>query len=95
MRTATSLLILALLCACTQPALRTGADHPAQVTRSINLSGFPPEYKRGYTAGCESAHDSASIRPKGTESFAQGWQGGLATAARANRAEACVAMHAA
>jgi hypothetical protein len=94
MKTSASLLILILLCGCAQPALRTGAGHPAQVTQSINLSGFPPEYKRGYTTGCESAHDSASIRPKGTESFAQGWQDGVATAARANRAEACVATHA-
>lgn len=78
MRTFTSLLITVLLCACAQPALRTGADRPAQVTQSINLSGFPPEYKRGFTAGCESAHERTSIRPKGAESFVQGWQDGLA-----------------
>ncbi|MGP1677204.1 MAG: hypothetical protein ACTS6J_08615 [Burkholderiales bacterium] len=50
---------------------------PAQVTQSIKLAGFPPEYKRGFTAGWESAYDRTSMRPKGTGSFVQGWQDGL------------------
>lgn len=47
------------------------------MTQSINLAGFPPEYKRGFTAGWESAYDRASMRPKGTGFFVQGWQDGL------------------
>jgi len=78
MRTSTSLLIVVVLCGCAQPALRAGADRPAQVTQSVNLAGFPPEYKRGFTAGCESAHDRTSNRPNGDDSFAQGWHDGLA-----------------
>jgi hypothetical protein len=76
-RNSNALLMLTLLSGCAQPALRAGADHPAQVTQSINLAGFPPEYKRGFTAGCESASDSGSVRPKGAGSFVQGWQDGL------------------
>ena len=76
MRVSSILLIFTLLSGCAQTGLRAGAEQPAQVTQSINLSGFPPEYKRGYTAGCESAHDGASKRPKGADSFVQGWQDG-------------------
>jgi len=74
------LLLSAVVAGCASPALRAGADNPAQVTNSINLSGFPPEYKRGFTAGCESAKDAAArspLRPKGDGSFVQGWQDGL------------------
>jgi len=76
MKLSLSLLIFTLLSGCAQPGLRAGAEHPAQVTQSLNLSGFPPEYQRGYTAGCESAHDRASRRPDGAGSFVQGWQDG-------------------
>jgi hypothetical protein len=76
MRISGTLLMFTLVSGCAQPGLRTGAEHPAQVTQSINLAGFSPEYKRGFTAGCESAYDSASSRPKGAGSFTQGWQDG-------------------
>ena len=75
--------VLLLLCAglagCASPTLRAGADDPARVTNSINLSGFPPEYKRGFSAGCERAKDASgrpAQRPKGDASFVQGWQDG-------------------
>jgi len=74
------LLLAVLLDGCAPQSLRVGADDPAQVTNSINLSGFPPEYKRGFTAGCEkarSAADRSAQRPKGDASFAQGWQDGV------------------
>lgn len=74
------LLIFALLPGCASQSLRPGADNPAQVTNSINLSGFPPEYKRGFGAGCESAKyagGGATPRPKGDASYVQGWQDGL------------------
>lgn len=76
MRIFCTLLILTLLSGCAQPGLRAGAEHPAQVTQSINLAGFPPEYKTGFTAGCESARDNSSSRPKGAQSFVQGWKDG-------------------
>lgn len=80
MRILVLLLLPALLAGCVSSALRAGADNPAQVTNSVNLSGFPSEYKRGFTAGCENAKDASSRatpRPKGDASFAQGWQDGF------------------
>jgi hypothetical protein len=73
-----TLLLCALLGGCA--SLRAGADDPARVTQSINLSGFPPEYKRGFSAGCEDAGNASgrsARRPKGAGSFAQGWRDGL------------------
>ena len=75
-----ALLLLAALPACAPRYLRAGADDPAQVTESINLSGFPPEYKRGFTGGCESAKNvfgRSAQRPKGDAPYVQGWQDGL------------------
>lgn len=80
MRIALSLLLCALLAGCASKSLRVGADDPAHVTSSINLSGFPPEYKRGFAAGCEHAKDASgqpTQRPKGDASFVQGWQDGV------------------
>lgn len=69
----------AVLTGCASTSLRPGADEPARVTDSINLSGFPPEYKRGFTAGCEYArHGSAGSarHPKGDAALVQGWKDG-------------------
>jgi hypothetical protein len=74
------LLLSAVLVGCASQSLRVGADDPAHVTDSINLSGFPPEYKRGFAAGCENAKDApgrTAPRPKGEASFVQGWQDGV------------------
>ena len=79
-RIAVLLLLSAVLGGCTSESLRVGADDPAHVTNSINLSGFPPEYKRGFAAGCENAKDASSRsaqHPKGDASFVQGWQDGV------------------
>jgi len=79
-RIAVLMMLCALLAGCAAGSLRPGADDPARVTNSINLSGFPPEYKRGFGAGCESAKDASGLsarRPKGDASFVQGWQDGL------------------
>jgi hypothetical protein len=73
-------LLFAGMAGCASPALRVSADDPAHVTNSINLSGFPPEYKRGFAAGCQNAKDASNRsaqRPKGDASFVQGWQDGL------------------
>lgn len=80
MRIAVLLLLPVLFWGCASPPLRAGTDDPARVTDSINLSGFPPEYKRGFSAGCKKARDAsgrAAQRPKGEASFVQGWQDGL------------------
>jgi hypothetical protein len=79
-RIAILLLLYAVLNGCASPNLRAGADDPARVTDSINLSGFPPEYKRGFTAGCGNVKDASGLaaqRPKGDASFVQGWQDGV------------------
>lgn len=74
------MLLAALLSGCASGSRRAGADDPAHVTNSINLSGFPPEYKRGFGVGCENAKDAsgrAAQRPKGDASFVQGWHDGV------------------
>jgi hypothetical protein len=79
-RIAGLLLLSAVLGGCASESLRVGADDPAHVTNSINLSGFPPEYKHGFAAGCESAKNPSSRsaqHPKGDSSFVQGWQDGV------------------
>lgn len=69
----------AILAGCASTSLRPGAEDPARVTDTINLSGFPPEYKRGFTAGCEYArHASArpAQHPRGDAALVQGWKDG-------------------
>ena len=72
-------LLCAILAGCSSSTLRPGADDPARVTNSINLSGFPPEYKRGFAAGCEDAKNAsgrAARHPKGDAVLVQGWKDG-------------------
>lgn len=80
MRMAVLLVLFTGLAGCASRSLRAGADDPAQATNSINLSGFPPEYKRGFAAGCDYAKDASGSfaqRPKGDAAFVQGWQDGI------------------
>ena len=73
----TALLLCLLLGACATGRLRAGADNPATVASAINLSGFPPEYKRGFAAGCADQRNGVRGRhPKGNASFVQGWRDG-------------------
>ncbi len=60
-----------------EPA-RPGAKNPETVTRSINLSGYPPEFQRGFREGCTAAREGAgrSARPKGDSQYAVGWNDG-------------------
>jgi hypothetical protein len=72
---------------CGDLAVRGTASEPASpspsapggASRSINLSGFPPEYRRAFDDGCAAAKrgDSAS-RPRGDGTVAQGWSDGYA-----------------
>ena len=48
---------------------------------SVNLSGYPPEFKQGYADGCASAKPDAARRRdetrfKADANYAQGWRDG-------------------
>lgn len=61
-----------------EPA-RPGAKNPETVTQSINLSGYPPDFQRGFREGCSVARagGSRSARPKGDSQHAVGWNDGF------------------
>ncbi|MFO1362164.1 MAG: hypothetical protein U1F45_06755 [Burkholderiales bacterium] len=75
------LALLALLAACAagpQEPLRPGADKPQTVTSAINLSGFPPDFRRGFGEGCDAARaNDPARRPKGDSAYAVGWNDGF------------------
>jgi hypothetical protein len=78
-RIARLLPLCAVLAGCASQSLRPGADDPAQVTHSINLSGFTSEYKSGFAAGCTNERNAPGRREKHSfkdASFAQGWHDG-------------------
>lgn len=58
------------------------AGQPATTSQpKINLSGYPPEFKQGYTDGCASAGLFAARRRdegrfKTDTNYAQGWRDG-------------------
>lgn len=63
-------------CGATAP-VRPGADDPETVTRAINLSGFPPEFQRGFTDGCAAARAGrAGATPKASGQYSVGWHDG-------------------
>lgn len=65
-------------CAGTDPSLRPGAGDPATVTSNVNLSGYPPEFRRGFTEGCAAARAATGAqRPKGDGPYAVGWSDGF------------------
>jgi hypothetical protein len=82
------LVILAIAAAAgcaTEKDLRPGARDPAKVTDSINLSGHPPEFRRGFTDGCTAARSNPSAtRPRVEGQYAVGWQDGFDYCKRKN-----------
>jgi hypothetical protein len=74
-----AVVLLALAAACANDAgLRPGAENPRTVTSSVNLSGFPPEFRRGFTDGCAAVRASETAqRPKGEAQYVAGWQDGF------------------
>lgn len=76
---AVAVAVAALVAACANDAnLRPGAQHPQTVTSSVNLSGFPPEFRRGFTDGCTAVRASETAqRPKGEAQYVAGWQDGF------------------
>lgn len=73
------LLLLTVVAACASTEnLRPGAARPASVTDSVNLSGFPPEFRKGFTEGCSAARrGSAGAPPKAEGQYAVGWRDGF------------------
>ena len=65
------LIAVVLLCACT----------PTKKEASVNLAGYPPEFRAGYLDGCESSKQkSGQIRDnerfKHDSQYASGWRDG-------------------
>jgi hypothetical protein len=61
------------------------ASAPAPSSASppaVNLSGFPPEYKRGYGEGCAVARAGGPSATKGSGQYAVGWSDGYRYCAR-------------
>jgi curli biogenesis system outer membrane secretion channel CsgG len=81
-------LAIMAIAGCTQTAVRStsspepaapSAPVPRGVSRSINLSGFPPEYKRAFEEGCTAAkRGNPASRPRGDGPAVQGWNDGYA-----------------
>ncbi|MCL4799338.1 MAG: hypothetical protein KJ025_07110 [Burkholderiales bacterium] len=72
-------LIVALTagCAATDSG-RPGASDPGTVTSAINLSGFPPEFRRGFSDGCAAARaGQPGARPPADGQYAVGWNDGF------------------
>jgi hypothetical protein len=72
------LLLVAGMAACVSDRdLRPGASKPQSVTNAINLSGFPPEFRKGFTDGCSAARaNEAPARPNAEGQYTVGWQDG-------------------
>lgn len=72
-------LVVALIAGCTATdSGRPGASDPASVTRAINLSGFPAEFRRGFSDGCTAARAArAGARPPADGQYAVGWSDGF------------------
>lgn len=72
MRLIPAILALALAAGCTsQPA--------PELSPNVNLSGYPPEFRQGYTDGCASvnaARKRDEARFKSDANYAQGWRDG-------------------
>lgn len=73
------LMIMAALAAgcASQPAPTPTAPLP-----KVNLSGYPPEFRQGYTDGCASARSDAArkrdeTRFKSDANYATGWRDGF------------------
>jgi hypothetical protein len=70
--------VLALAGCGTPDSVRPGAEDPDNVTRSVNLSGFPPEFRRGFTDGCAAARAGQSGAPSGASGqYSVGWRDGF------------------
>jgi hypothetical protein len=66
----------------------TSASRP-QPTPPVNLAGFPPAFREGYAAGCDSARARTTRRDeqrfKADRQYANGWRDGLDACGRSAR----------
>jgi len=76
------LIVLAIAAALTAGCASRPAP-PRQVApdtkQSVNLSGYPPEFRQGYADGCASvnaAHRRDEARFKSDANYAMGWRDG-------------------
>jgi hypothetical protein len=53
-----------------------GPERAERVVATLNLSGFPPEYRRGFVEGCAKVGGPAVPVPAGEPSFRQGYRDG-------------------
>jgi len=74
-------LVAALLvvgCATTESSKSGAKKSGSAATQSLNLSGYPPEFRNGFTQGCDAAkNNDRSSKPKGDSQFAVGWNDGF------------------
>ena len=66
------LILLGMLAAC--------ASQPRSQVANVNLSGYPPAFKEGYSDGCASAGGRRvrnDQRIKSDSQYSQGWHDGL------------------
>jgi hypothetical protein len=60
-----------------------GTERARTTTQGLNLAGFPPEYRRGYTDGCAAVGVVPKpARPGGDMQFQQGWADGFSYCTR-------------
>ena len=69
----------AVLAACW--ALAACAQQATPEKPGVNLAGFPPEFREGYSDGCNSARSVVGVkrdeaRMKSDPQYAQGWRDG-------------------
>ena len=71
-------IVLAVALAGCAGSVRPGANDPETITRSVNLSGFPAEFRRGFTDGCAAARAGQSgLQPRGEGQYRLGWRDGF------------------
>ncbi|MFO7190423.1 MAG: hypothetical protein DIU74_012105 [Pseudomonadota bacterium] len=68
--------LAALLAACAGEPARPGAQDPETVTRAINLSGYPPEFRQGFKDGCVAARSGRGAKPQVSDQYGAGWRDG-------------------
>ena len=77
-RMVTLTLSMALLASCAfEPSQSVRQERAQRATQSINLQGFPPEYRQGFTDGCATVGGASSPKPAGEPNYVQGWQDGF------------------
>jgi hypothetical protein len=77
-QTVAAALLVAFFAGCAfEPSERARQERAERATQSINLQGFPPEYRQGFTDGCAAVGAAAPTKPTGAPNFVQGWQDGF------------------